>query len=57
VLLRQTPPGAPTKVDLTEKEMKSGNVPAPLKPAPATAAPAATGTVPAATGTLPAAKP
>ncbi len=61
VLLRQNQPGAPNAVDVTEQQMKSGDVPAPLKPG---AAPAAAGgdlpaktSAPAATGTAPAQKP
>ena len=56
VLLRQNPPGAPAAVNVTEKQMQSGDVPAQLKPSAAPAAPAATGTAPAATGTAPAPK-
>ncbi len=57
VLLRQNPPGAPGTVDVNEQQLKTGDVPASLKPA--TAAPAegktsAEGKIPAATGTLPA---
>jgi chemotaxis protein MotB len=55
VLLRKNPSGGPKTVDVTDQQLKTGDVPAPLKPvaAPATEAPAKDG-VPAATGTLPA---